>query len=132
MYDDGILTTKLKPGFFKYIDHYLWDRFLNEMILSRIGKYTLNPRPDEGWEIIKYMAELIDDVFYTRLIFLLTNLAKSLCDRYLNLKEILNNFPATKEENFKKVKEKLEQEIKISEEILEKFARIFGTPYLGS
>ncbi len=87
MYDKGILEEKLKPGFFKYLEHNLWDRFLSEMIASRIGIYKRNPRPDEGWEIIRGIADIIDDPTIAKEIKVTVELVRALCDEYQWIKE---------------------------------------------
>ncbi len=87
MYDKGILEEKLKPGFFKYLEHNLWDRFLSEMIASRIGIYKRNPRPDEGWEIIRGIADIIDNPTIAKEIKITVELARALCDEYQWIKE---------------------------------------------
>ena len=89
MFDEGLLTEKLKPGFFRYLQHNLWDRFIREMIAERIGTYTMNPRPDEGWDIILMIAELVDDLTVARLIRTSVFSAKSACELYKTIKEKL-------------------------------------------
>jgi len=89
MYEEGILKEKLKPGFFKYLNYNLWDRFLTEMIAARLGIYTRNPRPDEGWKYILDIADLIDDPTIAKQIRTNVNLARGLCKEYQFLKKKL-------------------------------------------
>ncbi|MCS7279742.1 MAG: hypothetical protein NZ530_06790 [Thermodesulfobacteriaceae bacterium] len=96
MYDRGILQTKLKPKFFKYLNHYLWDRFLIEMIASRLGIYTRNPRPDEGWQYILDIADLLDDAETANYIRETTYRAKTLAEEYLKIQADLKTLPKNK------------------------------------
>ena len=89
MFDEGIIYKKLSPQFFKYLDNYLWNRFLTEMVAARTGVYTRNPRPDEGWDIILMIAELIDDIAVANLIKSSVFSAKSACDAFMKYKKIL-------------------------------------------
>ena len=89
MYEEGILKEKLKPGFFKYLNYNLWDRFLTEMIAARLGIYTRNPRPDEGWKYILDIADLIDDPTIAKQIRTNVYLARGLCKEYQFLKKKL-------------------------------------------
>jgi len=89
MYEEGILKEKLKPGFFKYLNYNLWDRFLTEMIAARLGIYTRNPRPDEGWKYILDIADLIDDPTIVKQIRTNVYLARGLCKEYQFLKKKL-------------------------------------------
>ncbi len=97
MFDDGILEKKLKPMFFKYLEGFLWNRFLGEMIASRLGIYTRNPRPDEGWDIILDIAEIIDDPVIAQDLRRTVFLARELCREYLFLKEKVEESPELKE-----------------------------------
>ncbi|HHW21220.1 glycosyltransferase family 2 protein [Thermodesulfovibrio thiophilus] len=55
----GILKEKLNPLFFKYLNYYLWDRFITNMIATElVGK----PFPSKGWDLILAMADMIDDI----------------------------------------------------------------------
>ena len=96
MYQDGILQEKLKPGFFKYLTYNLWDRFLSEMIASRLGIYTRNPRPSEGWQYILDIADLIDDLTIAKHIKTNVYLARELCKEYQILKEKLESISKKK------------------------------------
>ena len=89
MYEEGILKEKLKPGFFKYLNYNLWDRFLTEMIAARLEIYTRNPRPDEGWKCILDIADLIDDPTIAKQIRTNIYLARGLCKEYQFLKKKL-------------------------------------------
>ena len=93
LYDIGIFKEKLKPRFFKYHSFYLWDRFLSEMIASRLGLYTRNPRRDEGWQIILDMADMIDDQGVAKQIRTSVYLAKGLTREYQHLKKLLEKLP---------------------------------------
>ena len=114
MFDGGILKEKLKPGFFKYLTYNLWDRFLCEMIASRIGIYTRNPRPDEGWEIILNIADLIDDPTIGKQIRINVYFAKELCKRYQALKqevETISDGQKEKKEKLQRVLNDLHQKM---------------------
>ena len=114
LFDKGILKEKLKPGFFKYLTYNLWDRFLCEMIASRIGVYTRNPRPDEGWEIILNIADLIDDPTIAKQIRINVYLAKELCKRYQALKqevETISDGQKEKKEKLQRVLNDLHQKM---------------------
>ena len=86
MYDEGILKKKLKAKFFKYLTHYLWERFIGEMIASRLGLYTRNPRPDEGWDYTLSIAEIIEEEEVAEEIRSTVNKARALCKEYEKLK----------------------------------------------
>ena len=77
------------------------------MISSRIGVYTRNPRPDEGWEIILHMADLIDDPLVAKQVRISVYLAKELCKRYQALKQEVK----TTSDGHKEKKEKLQREL---------------------
>ena len=114
MFDEGILKEKLKPRFFKYLTYNLWDRFLFEMIASRIGVYTRNPRPDEGWEIILNIADLINDPTLAKQIRINVYLAKELCKQYQSLKqevETISNCQNEKKEKLQRVLNDLYQKM---------------------
>jgi len=114
LFDEGILKEKLKPGFFKYLTYNLWDRFLCEMIASRIGVYTRNPRPDEGWEIILNIADLIEDPVVAKQIRINVYLAKELCKRYQVLKqevETISDGQKEKKEKLQRVLNDLHQKM---------------------
>ncbi|MCD6489607.1 MAG: hypothetical protein J7K20_02635 [Thermodesulfobacterium sp.] len=107
LFDLQLFPEKFKPLFFKYHGYNLWDRFLFEMISSRIGVYTRNPRPDEGWEIILHMADLIDDPLVAKQVRISVYLAKELCKRYQALKQEVK----TTSDGHKEKKEKLQREL---------------------
>jgi len=111
MYEEGILKEKLKPGFFKYLTSYFWDRLLSEMIAARIDIYTRNPRPDEGWKYIFDIADLIDDPTIAKQIRTNVYLARELCKEYQILKEKLETI-SDKETLLKKDLETRLNEIK--------------------
>ena len=96
MYEEGILKEKLKPRFFKYLNYNLWDRFLTEMIAARLGIYTRNPRPDEGWKYILDIADLIDDPTIIKQIRTNVYLACELCKEYQFLKKKLETLSEEK------------------------------------
>jgi len=96
MYEEGILKEKLKPRFFKYLNYNLWDRFLTEMIAARLGIYTRNPRPDEGWKYILDIADLIDDPTIIKQIRTNVYLARELCKEYQFLKKKLETLSEEK------------------------------------
>lgn len=57
--EKGIIKEKYKPGMFKYMNYYLWDRFLVNMIANELRG---QPWPDKGWDNILAMADMIDDL----------------------------------------------------------------------
>ncbi len=57
--DNGIIKEKYKPSLFKYLQFYLWDRFVVNMIAQELSG---SPWPDKGWENILAMADMIDDL----------------------------------------------------------------------
>jgi len=59
------------------------------MIAARLGIYTRNPRPDEGWKYILDIADLIDDPTIAKQIRTNVNLARGLCKEYQFLKKKL-------------------------------------------
>ena len=109
LYDIGIFKEKLKPGFFKYLVYNLWDRFLGEMIVSRLGLYTRNPRPDEGWQIILDIADIIDDPTVAKQIRSSVYLAKGLTMEYQHLKKLLENLPQEETRLKKELEERLNE-----------------------
>lgn len=58
LFQKGILKEKLKPMFFRYLNYYLWDRFITHMIITNVSE---SPYPEKGWELILAMADMIDD-----------------------------------------------------------------------
>ncbi len=121
MYKDGILQEKFKPVFFKYLELNLWDRLLSEMIAARIGLYIENPRPDEGWQYILDIADIIDDLTVAKQIRTNVYLARELCKDYHILKDKLEK--VSKEEN--SLKKDLEAHlIEIKKGLLEVYQEI--------
>ena len=57
--DKGLIREKYKPTMFKYMNYYLWDRFMVNMIAQELKG---EPWPDKGWENILAMADMIDDL----------------------------------------------------------------------
>lgn len=59
MVDDGILTTKLNPKFFRYLSYHLWDRFIHYYT----GDYLAYSRcwPQEAWAMIAKFADFVND-----------------------------------------------------------------------
>jgi len=59
MYDDGILTAKLNPKFFRYLSYHLWDRFIHYYT----GDYLAYERmwPQEAWAMIGKFADFLND-----------------------------------------------------------------------
>ena len=77
MYEKKILTQKLHPKFFKYLNYYLWDRFIVNMISSALKGGDF---PEKGWEIILLMAEMVDDLNIRKNIRTRSLSARSLCE----------------------------------------------------
>ncbi|GEM_PF-1246788 len=103
LYKEGILKEKLSPNFFKFVKYPLWTRLLSEMIASRmgalkllgeiVGKYITTPRPEEGWEIIFDIADIINDPAIAKYIKVNVTLAKALCDEFKYLKKEFDSLP---------------------------------------
>lgn len=104
MYDEGILKKKLRANFFKYLTHYLWERFLGEMIASRLGIYTRNPRPEEGWDYTLGIADIIEDEIVSEEIRHKVKKARKLCEEYekiqkeIEAKSSMKNTPKVQNE----------------------------------
>lgn len=83
IFQEGRLTEKLKPGFFKYLNYYLWDRFTVNMIA---GHLSGTPFPDKGWDNILLMSEMVDDINTAKQIRNSVNTARKLCELHGTLK----------------------------------------------
>lgn len=83
LFEAGSLKEKLKPGFFRYLNYYLWDRFTVNMIASH---FSDSPWPEKGWDNILLMAEMVDDMDTAKRIRNSVNSARRLCDMRINLK----------------------------------------------
>jgi glycosyltransferase involved in cell wall biosynthesis len=83
LFESGRLREKLKPGFFKYLNYYLWDRFIVNMIASHVSD---KPWPDKGWDNILLIAEMIDDQDIAKRIRSSVYSARKLCETRTNLK----------------------------------------------
>lgn len=64
MLEEGVLTQKVKPKFFRYLSYHLWDRFISHFV----SDYLLGRQLwDEGtWERIRKLALFIDDEEYAK------------------------------------------------------------------
>lgn len=87
LFESGRLREKLKPGFFKYLNYYLWDRFIVNMVASHVSD---KPWPDKGWDNILLMAEMIDDQDTAKRIRNAVHSARKLCELRTNLKTQLS------------------------------------------
>lgn len=59
MYDDGVLTEKLPPKFFRYLNYHLWDRFM-----THFGGDYLNHGQmwiEDSWANVIRFARFLDD-----------------------------------------------------------------------
>lgn len=83
LFDTGKLHSKLKPGFFKYLNFYLWDRFIGNMVASKL---SASPWPDKGWDNILLIAEMIDDPDTVKNIRTRVRSARQLCQIHGDLK----------------------------------------------
>ena len=81
------------------------------MIAARLGIYTRNPRPDEGWKYILDIADLIDDPTIAKQIRTNVYLVCELCKEYQFLKKKMKIF-SEKETLLKKDLETRLNEIK--------------------
>jgi len=57
MYEDGILTKKVKPAFFRYLVYGMWDRFLTSFIVDYLDHQYL--WTDDAWHRTIKMASFI-------------------------------------------------------------------------
>lgn len=76
MFDQRLLTRKFRPKFFKYLNFYLWDRFIVNMISSSMKDGAF---PDRGWDIIMLMSEMVDDADVRKSIRTRCQAARALC-----------------------------------------------------
>lgn len=123
MYEEGILKKKLKAKFFKYLTYYLWERLLGEMIASRLGIYTRNPRPEEGWDYTLGIADIIDDEEVAEEIRTKVNKARKLCEEYEKIKKEIESKSSIK--NNPKVKNELDMLILRSKKIKNELLRLY-------
>jgi abequosyltransferase len=91
MFDQKILTRRLKPKFFKYLNFFLWDRFIVNMISSSLKDGGF---PDKGWDMILWMAEMVDDLDVRKSIRIRCQAARLLC---MNRKALLHQIKQTDE-----------------------------------
>jgi len=92
MYEQKILTRKFKPKFFKYLNYYLWDRFISNMIASSVKQD--GGFPDTGWDTILLMAEMVDDADVRKSIRTRCVAARNMCS---NRKVLLAQLKQTDE-----------------------------------
>lgn len=59
MYEDGTLTTKMPPKFFRYLSYNIWDRFLTYMTGDYIDRYQM--WSEDTWANVARFAQFIDD-----------------------------------------------------------------------
>jgi abequosyltransferase len=89
MFEQKILTHKLEPRFFKYLNYYLWDRFLVNLMNSTIKTGNF---PKRGWEILILMGDMVADADTRKSIRTRTESARLLCaDRRLLLDQLKQN-----------------------------------------
>jgi abequosyltransferase len=82
------IPEKVNPKFFRYLNYYIWDRFLSNMIS---GHLTGKPFPDHGWEVIEKIGKMIDDEGMAKNLILSARLARSMCVERANAAERFNN-----------------------------------------
>jgi hypothetical protein len=89
MFDKGILVNKFKPKFFQYLNYYIWDRFIINMISSEIRDSNF---PEKGWSNILLISEMIDDLEVRKNIRIKSELVRMLCnDRKVLIESIKKN-----------------------------------------
>lgn len=59
MFDDGVLTDKLPPKFFRYLNLHLWDRFMVLFLNDCINQKAV--WPSEAWDRVARFAKLLAD-----------------------------------------------------------------------
>jgi abequosyltransferase len=85
VYNKGGFTKKPNAKFFQYLNYYLWDRFLVQMIATELRNQPwplMEGRvwPDYGWNIILAMADMIEEDDMAKMIRSSVASAKSLCE----------------------------------------------------
>jgi glycosyltransferase involved in cell wall biosynthesis len=89
LFEKKILTQKLQPRFFKYLNYYLWDRFLVNLMTSSIKTGNV---PNRGLEILMLMADMVDDADIRKSIRIRTESANSLfTDRRHLIEQLIQN-----------------------------------------
>ncbi len=64
MYEDGILTHKLKRAFFRYQNYHLWDRHMTYFIDDYLSKGLM--RPHFQWATQSKLADFLDDEVFAK------------------------------------------------------------------
>jgi hypothetical protein len=88
LFDQHVFTQKFSPKFFKYLNIYLWDRFIAGMISSNL---SADPYPDKGWDIIMLMAEMVDDPDVRKGVVTRCQSARFLCNQRKSFIQQVNN-----------------------------------------
>lgn len=96
---EKFIPEKMSPKFFRYLNYYLWDRFLSNMIS---GHLTGKPFPDRGWEIIENMSKMINDEGMAKNIVISASLARRLCEERQEAAERYNKTTTTLVDTLKK------------------------------
>jgi len=78
LFQAGIFKEKLPSLFFKYLDFYLWDRFIIVMIFTHL---TDNPYPEKGWKLTLDIADMLKDENMANYIKKRVNEARKLCEQ---------------------------------------------------
>lgn len=99
-----VIPEKVSPKFFRYLNYYLWDRFLSNMVT---GHLTGRPFPEHGWEVIEKMGKMIDDEGMAKNLILSARLAKTMCAERTNAADRFNNITHSLVETIKKSSESL-------------------------
>jgi hypothetical protein len=86
MFENKILTKKFNPKFFQYLNYYIWDRFIVNMISSELNGHKF---PEKGWNIILLLSEMVDDVDMRKNIRTRSESVRMLCNDRKNLIESL-------------------------------------------
>lgn len=64
MFEDGILTEKVPPAFFRYLSYHLWDRHLTHFIADYLNQNFVWTY--DAWDRLLRFAKLIDDEEYAK------------------------------------------------------------------
>lgn len=59
MFEDGILTSKLKKAFFRYQNYHLWDRHITYYVHDYVSQGVM--QSNENWSSQSKLAQFIDD-----------------------------------------------------------------------
>ncbi|QER42866.1 glycosyltransferase family 2 protein [Thermodesulfobacterium sp. TA1] len=104
LFDLGILKEKVNPMFFKYDRFYFWDRCIFYMINSHL---TGCPFPDEGWDLILSISDMIDNEEMAEIIKNRVMESREQCETLkkinMQIKEIQNTLNEMLKEHSRKI-----------------------------